>query len=83
MPICIAYVASYVVHSYVSMSSFIDKDKCCSIINISIIVLGILTCGTSVLLWWIYKRISECGDSKKKYDLGGTYIATYVAIYMY
>ena len=64
------------------MSPFIDKDERCSIINISIIVLGILTCGTSVLLWWIYKGISECGDSKKKYNLEGTYIATYVAIYV-
>ena len=64
------------------MSPFIDKDERCSIITISIIVLGILTCGTSVLLWWIYKVISECGNNKKKYNLEGTYVATYVAIYL-
>ena len=44
--------------------------ECYRIENISIIVLGILTCGTSVLLWWIYKAISKCGDSKK-HDLRG------------
>ena len=52
----------------------LGKDECCTIENISIIVLGILTCGTSALLWWICKAISKCGDSKKKHDLRGMYL---------
>ena len=70
------YVCMHVcLHTFIYVSS-LDKDECYRITSASIIVLGILTCGTSVLLWWIYKRISKCGNSKNKYSLKGIY--TYV-----
>ena len=54
-------------------------DKYLKITNVSIFVLGIYTCGTSVLLWWSYKGIAECCSSKKKYSCEGTYTwTTYV-----
>ena len=69
------YIATYEA-TYIRMP-LLGKDKCYRITSVSIIVLGILTCGTSVLLWWIYRGISECGNSKKNYDLkGATYIVT-------
>ena len=69
------YIVTYEA-TYIRMS-LLGKDECYRITSVSIIVLGILTCGTSVLLWWIYRRISECGNSKKNYDLkGATYIVT-------
>ena len=76
--VCAQYICMYAcvhacIHSYMSS---LDKDECYRITSVSIIVLGILTCGTSVLLWWIYKRLSKCGNSKNKYSLKGIY--TYV-----
>ena len=66
------------------MIMFSDKNECCRILNISIIVLGILTCGTSVLLWWLSKGVTECmcGNNKKKYSLKGT-VRTYKCIAIY
>ena len=49
---------------------FSEEDK---IAHYSLIVLGILTCGTSVLLWWLYK---ECCGSKEKYNVEGNYVHT-------
>ena len=48
-------------------------DKYHKITNVSIFVLGIYTCSTSVLLWWMYKGITEYCSSKKKYRFEGTY----------
>ena len=62
--------------SYIHMS-LLGKDEYYRITSISIVVLGILTCGTSVLLWWIYRRISECGNGKKNYNFKG---ATYITV---
>ena len=39
------------------------SDNYYKITNISIFVLGIYTCGISVLLWWMYKAITECNIS--------------------
>ena len=53
------------------MFIFSDKDKHYRIVHVSIIVLGIFTCGTSVLLWWLYKNLAEF-TGKDKYDVEGT-----------
>ena len=60
---------------YVHMDiNFSDEDKSKSNIMVySTILLGILTCGTAVLLWWLYK---EYFSSKDKYDVEGTYVCT-------
>ena len=55
-------------------------DKYVRITNVSIIVLGIYTCGTSVLLWWLYKGITKCCSNNKKISLEGTYLHKYVRI---
>ena len=39
-----------------------------------IIVLGVSTLGTSVLLWWMYKHFS----GKDKYNVEGTYICVHM-----
>ena len=43
------------------------------VVHASIIVLGVFTCGTSVLLWWLYKTLVVCSN-KDKYDVEGNYI---------
>ena len=56
-----------------------DKSK---LVIYSTTLLGILTCGTSVLLWWLYKT---CFSSKDKYDVKGTYVDvanTYIYVRM-
>jgi len=57
-----------------------DEDKYGRIVHITIIVLGILTCGTSVLLWWLYSGLTKhcC-----KQDSEGIYMHTYVHIHAY
>ena len=50
------------------------SDDYYKIIDVSIVVLGIYTCGISVLLWWMYKGITKCGISSSK----GTYVRTYI-----
>ena len=40
----------------------------------SIIVLGISTLGTSVLLWWLYKELAKHFSGKDEYDLEGVYV---------
>ena len=58
----------------------VDKDEEYRIAHVSIIVLGILTCGTSVLLWYLYKGIGRCGNNKKKYSLKGMYVCIYFSM---
>ena len=71
-----AYVCIYIC-SYIPMSRrYQCNSACCStldnepsiIVVCSTIILGILTCGTSVLFWLSYKKC--CG--RKKYDVEGT-----------
>ena len=63
------------------MSVIVDKDEEYRIAHVSIIVLGILTCGTSVLLWYLYKGIRECYNSNNKYSLKGMYVYNSVCAY--
>ena len=50
-------------------TTFLDKDKNYEIIMaVFIIVPGIFTCGTSILLWWLYKELCS---SKDMYDVEG------------
>ena len=68
--------------------TFSDDDDC-RIVHVSIIVLGIYTFGTSLLLWWLCKKLDTiCCDS----DSGGTYtyvhtyvhtVVTYVCVYIH
>ena len=39
------------------------SDYYYKITNVSIFVLGTYTCGISVLLWWMYKGLTECNIS--------------------
>ena len=68
------------VRTYVRMfiCLFYFLDKYCKITNVSIFVLGIYTCGTSVLLWWLYKGIAEICGTRKKHSLEGTYVRAYI-----
>ena len=52
-----------------------DEDK---ISHYCIIVLGISTLGTSVLLWWLYKELAKHFSGKDKYDLEGAYVCMYM-----
>ena len=61
------------------MYVFSDDNKYYRIVHASIIVLGVFTCGTSVLLWYLYKNLVVCGN-KDKYDVEGNYI--YVHTYI-
>ena len=61
------YVATYYC-VYISTVYLLDGDKS-KVFIYSTTLLGILTCGTSLLLWWLYK---ECFSSKDKYDVEGT-----------
>ena len=56
---------------YIHDISFSDNDRQYRIAYVSVVVLGILTCGTSVLLWYLYKGISGWYNSKSKYSLNG------------
>ena len=52
-----------------------DDDEYCRIVHVSITVLVIYTFGTSLLLWWLYKKLAKCccghvnDDSKSKYSI--------------
>ena len=52
---------------------YVFLDEYVRITNVSVFVLGIYTCGTSVLLWRIYKGITN-----NKISLEGTYLQMYV-----
>jgi len=58
---------------------FSDEDKYYRIVHVSSIILGILTCGTSVLLWWLYSGIiTKSLSSKNEYDVKGTIICAHM-----
>ena len=61
------------------------SDKYSKIINASIFVIGICTCGVSVLLWWLYEEITGCSQAKKS-NFKGMYICmsacAYVRLYV-
>ena len=40
--------------------SNLDDDEYCRIVHVSITVLVIYTFGTSLLLWWLYKKLANC-----------------------
>ena len=73
MQYVICFEMSIYVRTYVHIFSEDDKTA-----HYSIIVLGILTCGTSVLLWWLYKA---CCGSKEKYNVEGKYVHVYIRMY--
>ena len=58
------YVSTYLLCVYYFSEEGEDKMS-----HYSIIVLGISTLGTSVLLWWLYKYFS----GKDKYNVEGMY----------
>ena len=66
------------------MYIFADDDDYCSILHVFIIVLAIYTFGTSLLLWWLYKKFAKlCCNNVKDYSKGichlyTVYIPTYV-----
>ena len=82
MHVC-AYIANYIVYMYVFICTYMlhmcvlfsleGEDK---MSRYCVIVLGVSTLGTSVLLWWIYKYFS----GKDKYDVEGTYLYLYLFI---
>ena len=52
----------------------LDEDKS-KVFVYSTTLIAIFTCGTSVLLWWLYK---ECFRSKDKYDVEGRYMNVFI-----
>ena len=69
-----------------------DEDEHFKVVHVSIIVLGICTLGTSILLWWLYKELVKWHSSKDEYDMKSihlcslfvfVYIRIYVFIYTY
>ena len=84
-----AYVSLLLCTFYVRINIFSEEDKSYKTMQYSIIVLGVLTCGTSVLMWLLFKG---CCTSKEKYNVKGKYtnmyayvrmyVATYVCIYV-
>ena len=70
-------VKSMVVHLYnilYLLYAFSDDDEYCRVTHVSIIVLAIYTFGISLLLWWLYKGVTNlcCNDIKD--DSKGAYI---------
>ena len=71
------------------MYIFADDDDYCSILHVSIIVLAIYTFGTSLLLWWLYKKLTKLccdnvkDDSKGTYVIHTLYICTYIPTYIH
>ena len=58
---------------------FSDEDKYYRIVHVCSIILGILTCGTSILLWWLCSGIiNKCLSSKNEYDVKGTIICVHM-----
>ena len=74
--LCYVHAQQRDTYQYTYVHTFTEDDKTA---HYSIIVLGILTCGTSVLLWWLYKA---CCGSKEKYDVEGEYMCTYIRMYV-
>ena len=67
---CYCYLRMFI-HLYVF------SDDYHKITKVSIFVLGIYTCGISVLLWWMYKGITECNISTSE---GTVYALTYIKL---
>ena len=64
------YIVTILDHGCVH--TYLDDDKHCRSVHVSIIVLAIYTFGTSLLFWWLYKKLSEhLGD---KDDSEGNYV---------
>ena len=74
-----AYVCIWIVHIRNSVSSP-GEDKYQKITNVSIIVLGVYTCGIAVLLWALYKGFCS---SREKYtcNLEGMYVTYMYVVY--
>ena len=73
---------TYILHTYVRSCvclHFSDDNEYCRIVHVSIIVLGIYTFGTSLLLWWLHKKLAGllCENDSE----GSTYVA--IAKYAY
>ena len=66
--------------SYVTLCMFSGQSKYCKITNVSIIVLGIYTCGTSVLFWWLYKLMYGLCNGKEKDSFQGMHVHMYIYI---
>ena len=64
------------VHLYL----YVDDDECSRIVHVSIIVLGIYTCGISLLLWWLWTKLSTCFPDTVKDDPKGKYISLLTCI---
>ena len=74
----ILHTTSYVikisaVYTWYMYTYLLDEDKS-KVFVYSTTLIAIFTCGTSVLLWWLYK---ECFRSKDKYDVEGRYMCRY------
>ena len=69
------FICIYMLHMCV-LFSLEGEDK---ISHYCIIVLGVSTLGTSVLLWWLYKYFS----GKDKYDVEGTFVFVFVHCKLY
>ena len=69
-----AYLVLLCLRTYVCTSS--DNDPS-SVIVCCTILLGILTCGTSVLFWCLYKK---CCGRKENYNVEGAFVCTYIPI---
>ena len=65
----LTYVSTYLLCVYYFSEEGEDRMS-----HYSIIVLGISTLGTSVLLWWLYKELAKHFSGKEKYDLEGAYV---------
>ena len=65
------------------MYVFADDDYR-SILHVSIIVLTIYTFGTSLLLWWLYKKLAKLCCNIVKDDSKGTYVihTLYICAYV-
>ena len=63
------YIVTILDHGCVH--TYLDDDKQCRIVHVSIIVLAIYTFGTSLLFWWLYKKLSEHFGTKD--DSEGNY----------
>ena len=59
---------------------FSEKDEHSKLVHYSIIILGICTLGTSILLWWLYKELAKYCSGK---DVEGMNVHTYVHIFIY
>ena len=65
--------AVYTWYTVCTYMYLLDEDKSKMFVY-STTLIAIFTCGTSVLLWWLYK---EFFMSKDKYDVEGRYMCRY------